>query len=368
MKIYTLPSGDEVHRFDNNIVIPFQGKRKVLSTSPYNGGYRTNLLAVFNHDGNPGEGCLIEMKGKNYREHMIKTIQEIGLELETVTGMETAASMENAAIETETYENMAVTAIVTGGIDVNGGRVGDPGSWVENGDTAPNYRLGTINIFLCMNMDLSEGAMARALVTCTEAKTAALQELMAESRYSRGLATGSGTDGTIVIANVESPCYLTDAGKHSKLGELIGTAVKKAVKQALFLQTGLGPKKQHSAVRRLSRFGISEAGIYHAYRKMAEEASSGRCLISRTDFQELLEDICAEGRMVADASFLAHGMDQMDWGLLNVAEVLEASERILKDMGMEKILSAQSIRDPEEAVAVIREAFVETVIGIVEKK
>ena len=62
MKIYTLPSGDEVHRFDYNIVIPFKGKRRVLSTSPYNGGYRTDLKRVFNHDGNPGVGCPSHMR------------------------------------------------------------------------------------------------------------------------------------------------------------------------------------------------------------------------------------------------------------------------------------------------------------------
>ena len=39
-----------------------------------------------------------------------------------------------------------------------------------------------------------------------EAKKAALQELLAPSRYSRGIATGSGTDGMIVTAMRNRMC------------------------------------------------------------------------------------------------------------------------------------------------------------------
>ena len=56
MKIYTLPTGDPVHRYSKCIVVPFTGKRRVLSTCPLNGGYQEDLTAVFNNDGNPGAG------------------------------------------------------------------------------------------------------------------------------------------------------------------------------------------------------------------------------------------------------------------------------------------------------------------------
>ena len=57
-------------------------------------------------------------------------------------------------------------------------------------------RPGTINILLFFNVDLSRGALARALVTCTEAQTAALQELLAPSRYFHGAGHrfGNGRD------------------------------------------------------------------------------------------------------------------------------------------------------------------------------
>ena len=324
MKIFAFPNGDEVHRFDYNIVLELRGKRRVLSTAPYNGGYHTDLTTILNHDGNPGAGCSAEMKGDTYREHMMNTIREIGLDLETTTGMETAVHMETAAIRTETYQHLSATAIVTGGVEVNGGRVGDPATWVEDGRVAPEYRLGTINILLCVNVDLSEGAMARALVTCTEAKTAALGELVAESHYSRGLATGSGTDGTAIIADMESEYYLTDTGKHSKIGELIGRAVKGAVKEALYRQSGMGPEKQHDVFRRMSRFGLTRAGIYGKCKEIYGETAPGR-----PEFEAAAEVLAKESKWVINASFLAHAIDQMDWGLLSAEETLAAADEIL---------------------------------------
>lgn len=72
-------------------------------------------------------------------------------------------------------------------------------TWHERAGTYFEVMSGTINILLHIDADLAPGALVNALVTCTEAKTAAIQELLAPSRYSHGLATGSGTDGTIVV-------------------------------------------------------------------------------------------------------------------------------------------------------------------------
>ena len=55
------------------------------------------------------------------------------------------------------------------------------------------------------------------------------------------------------------------AGKHSKLGELIGKTVKNAVKKALAKQSGLTPAKQHDVFRRLKRFDIKTGDMWQAY-------------------------------------------------------------------------------------------------------
>ena len=61
MKLVELSTGDIAYRYEKSIVLFFAGKRKVLSTSLYNGGYREELVAVFNHDGTIGAGIGFKM-------------------------------------------------------------------------------------------------------------------------------------------------------------------------------------------------------------------------------------------------------------------------------------------------------------------
>jgi len=150
-------------------------------------------------------------KAPTYEEHMVLIAQELGIEPKKTTVISTAASMDNTSIKVASYNGLDVTAIVTAGIETNSGRVGDPASYDER-EKKVDHKEGTINILLEINANLTEVAVTRTLVTCTEAKTAALQELMADSRYSTGLATGSGTDGTIIVSNADSEIYLTNAG------------------------------------------------------------------------------------------------------------------------------------------------------------
>jgi len=79
------------------------------------------------------------------------------------------------------------------------------------------------------------------------------------------LATGSGTDGTIIACNSESDITLTDAGKHGKLSECIGRSVKAAVKEALKLQTRLSPQSQHDVMKMVSRFSITEESLWASF-------------------------------------------------------------------------------------------------------
>lgn len=210
MKLYEFSSGDTAHKYKKSIVILFKGKRHVLSTGPNNGGFTTNLSAVFNNDANPGSGMGIKLRANTYREHMdILAEEDLGLDPASCSGLMTSASMENAAISTLSYEDFSVTAIATAGVRNNGGRIGDPASWHEKsedsfentsntatspkkiiknkwkhfaGDTAhndgseSNVPAGTINILLYIDADLGKEAMASALVSCAEAKAAAMQE------------------------------------------------------------------------------------------------------------------------------------------------------------------------------------------------
>lgn len=339
MRIYTFANGDVVHRYNRSLVAVFQGSRKVLSTSPLNGGYQEGLATVFNHSVQTEHGVEHKLRAPTYAEHMRLIAAELGLDPERSAGISTAAVMENVALQEERFEDLTVTALVTGGVEVNGGRVGDPASFHERAGKTEMLKSGminpgTINILLLIDADLPPGTLTRALVTCTEAKTAALQELMAGSHYSQGLATGSGTDGTILVANPESALKLTHAGKHAKLGELIGQAVKKAVKEALYRQTGLSPQKQHSLLRRWERFGVTSEVLWSYFSQTEPESGSQTQTVSKADFMQVLHEWEQGGPTVMWASLYIHLLDQLEWGLLFPDEVQEGTRKILEELAL----------------------------------
>ena len=80
--------------------------------------------------------------------------------------------------------------------------------------------------------------MARAIITATEAKAAAFEDLRVPSTYTKGVqATGTGTDSMIVVSGTSGP-RVTYPGGHSRIGELMGKAVYEAVVEALGKQDG----------------------------------------------------------------------------------------------------------------------------------
>lgn len=318
---------DRVIRFPKSIQIHFAQKRQVLSTSPYHGGYREDLTAVFNFDETPEKGKNCVMRAPTYEEHMRLITEELGLDPAHSAGLSTAAHMKYAVPATMSYRSISVTAIVTGGINKNGGRAGDPAGWDEEAQLE-KHQTGTVNILLAIGARLSEGAMTKAVITATEAKTAAIQELLAQSCCSSGLATGTGTDGIIVIANPQSEHYLTDAGQHSRLGELIGKTVHEAVKQALYLQTGLGYQQQHNVFRRMGRYGVTEAALLARFQRSSPTREELR------RYRRVLKEIATQDELVVYTSLYAHLLDQLEWGMLRENEALKGAEALFTLMGM----------------------------------
>lgn len=359
MKLYTLSTGDNAYREDNTIILRFEEARKVLGTSVLNGGYREDLLAIFNNECNSSSSdCML--CAPTYEGHMRLVAQEAGLDPDKVSGMGTAAKMDNVAIKKESYEGLTVTAIVTGGVECNAGRVGDPANNFQPVEKSMLHKPGTINIMLILDSDMPPGTMARALVTCTEAKTAALQELMVGSRYSNGLATGTGTDQTIVIANPASSLYLESAGKHSKLGELIGCVVKQAVKDALLRQNGLCPQQQHSIIQRIRRFGITEESLWQEFK--VENARQ----ISKEEFRGYFLEIDNNSQLVTYTSLYVHLLDQLSWELLAEDVVRQAGQQLLSLAAQNFLVQAPIIA--ESKIDFFLQAWVKFLIRVVQKK
>lgn len=319
MAITILPGGDRLVRDERAIIIKLNGPRKILSTSFLNGGCQLDLRFLFNYCevyDKDDEQC--EMRAPSYKEHLQIIAEELGLDPSYSAGLSTAAKMKYAVIRTESYTDFSVTALVTAGIDVNGGRAGDPALRHEGNGQKLFNQPGTINIIMLIDANLSDEAMAKALVTCTEAKCAALQELLAPSCYSTGLATGSGTDGTIISANPESKTILRDAGLHTKLGEHIGRLVIGAVKDALVAENGFEPYACGSLIKRIKRYGITEESL----------RQSVKTEIIDQRFNELIKN----EQIIALATLFMHLLDLINWRLAKPFEAIEAGRDLLAVM------------------------------------
>lgn len=337
--LHTFENSDQVYYHNRGIYIEFRGKRRVLSTSVLNGGISEELQGVFNFN------CLADqyecrLTEDTYEKELAYNAKQIGLYAQKVTGLSTAAWMEHLSIQKETFEGLQVTAIVTGGVDKNAVRVGDLASYYEKDgvfhmiNSKEKVSHGTINIILYINKNLAPGVLTRALVTCSEAKVVALQEMMIGSLYSDGIATGSGTDGTIIISDSCSLESLTDASEHSKLGELIGKTVKNAVKEALYLQTGACGPRQHKLTERGKRYGITLGSLWSCYMKDQKEfdSLSGTTFSSLCEFEECLAYRDSDSNPVVWLSLYLHLLDQYKWGLLEWGEVVRETEQLTKSL------------------------------------
>ena len=164
------------------MVVKLPEGRRTLTTSWLNGGYSEELEAVFNHmipHRSHGAG---DLEGGSVPEYLRIVASRLGLEPNKASGMLTTAKMENAVVVSDSFRGLEVTAIITGGVEINGGRAGDPSSYYQEDERFEPVG-GTINIILLIGADLPAYSMARSLMTATEAKSAALQQLMAPSRY-----------------------------------------------------------------------------------------------------------------------------------------------------------------------------------------
>jgi adenosylcobinamide hydrolase len=213
----------------NTLLISFPEKRRVLSTMD---GYRK-----VNYVGNTYISKQLEeivMKLKAYQRYEKNLPCTLGIKPGQITLMSTGVDMEKLAVSEKSHNNFKVCCIATGGAKNNALRMGvDSGDWVE---TKSSFELstGTINVLLLTNAKLTGGAMARAIITATEAKTAAMQDRDYRSTPNPQVqATGTGTDSMIIVSGTDPQVTIRHTGGHTKMGELIAKATKEAVAQAL---------------------------------------------------------------------------------------------------------------------------------------
>jgi adenosylcobinamide amidohydrolase len=234
---------------------------RVISTSVRNGGQTEHVRFLLNHQSCEGTDhherhtAMMENGLDGYHDG---TCSDLQLDGNVVASMGTAANMNYAAVVQSSDGPLSATAVVTAGVQGNAACAGDPAAWRESErgwEKVPPLH-GTINTILLLNHSVTEAALARAVVTMTEAKSMALQRLAIRSLYSKDFATGTGTDQYCLAAPLAKGKPLTSTSPHVKLGELIGTAVRDATLEALRWQNGLEPSTTRLLFHALGRYGL----------------------------------------------------------------------------------------------------------------
>jgi adenosylcobinamide amidohydrolase len=332
---------------------------RVLSTSARNGGQQEGLRWLVNHQSCEGtdhrERHALIMGDAEYHD---SACGEIGINPTLAAMMQTAANMNYAAVTAASDLDVTVTVVVTAGVHGNAACAGDPASWRETNTgwekaTAVTPVTGTINTMLLVNHALTEGALARAVITMTEAKSAALQRLMVRSLYSADFATGTGTDQYCVAAVLGGGGGkdFVSTSPHSKLGELIGVTVRDATLEALRWQNGLEVSSTRLLFHALGRYGVREADLFTA---LALLLSERELELLKRNFQSVVY----EPKVAAAAYAIAAVLDRIRVGTLPASSARDifrqqaatlAASLAAKPLAWPDFYARLSEADPEQA-------------------
>ena len=322
--IFKTSTSDEVYYLKDSIFIKFNPKRNVLSNSVLNGGLKNDLEFVFNH--HLSQQNIDYLENHDLCDYLVDLCNDYNFNPSKSSGLVTLALMKNLSIVTKKFRNLEVTAITTAGVRVNAVCAGDNASFYEeNGQFKP----GTINTILLINSRLEDNVLAEAFMVASEAKSVALNNLKISSQFSNNFATGTGTDGLIVASNLDSDSLITNAGKHSKLGELIAKSIIESIHVAIKKQVWITRSSQSPVLVRLNRYKLDINEFYGSLNQDKHSFICGLQTDSRKD------------ENVAIATSILNLFDEVHHGLLDKNVALKLSDSILSGCDsyyVEKIL------------------------------
>lgn len=262
---------------NRTLAVTFKEPMSIVSTLE---GERQNILTVANHYFPPPSWGLGHNQGIDGLRR--DTLKVLDLSPDSTSILFTGANMKNLAVVKKRFRGLEVTALVTAGVAGNSVRMGrDAGLFYEPGDQEKN-KPGTINILLLTNTRLSSRAMTRAIISATEAKTGALQDLDIRSSYTSlsNQATGTGTDNILVVQG--KGVDIDSTGGHTRMGELIAAAVHEGVLQAIHKQNGFTASR--AVIQRLKERKINLSDLC---RKVVSGKQVSRC---RAELESILLD------------------------------------------------------------------------------
>ncbi len=161
----------------------------------------------------------------DYKEDMKDYLIEKQLDPSLSVGMMTALNLTNMVCERFETLGKSVFVVVTAGV---GNAMDVSTSYQYDIDFKP----GTINTWVFINGNLSDEAYIEAIVTSTEAKVRALQDMKVRDRRTGNLATGTPTDSILIASNQKGELE-PFAGPITPIGKLIGRGVYEVTKRAI---------------------------------------------------------------------------------------------------------------------------------------
>ena len=312
--IYKTSDNDEIFYLNDTVLINFNVNRNGISTSKLNGGNNKLYKSVFNQ--HLSQEKINYLENHDVGQYLTDECNCLNIDSKYSTGLITLADMKNLSIVSNKFKSLEVTAIATAGVRTNASQAGDPASfWEENN----KFHCGTINVILLINANIDESTLMEAFMTLTEAKTVALNNLRIPSQYSNNYATGTGTDGVTIFSNIDSDNKLSNAGKHSKLGELIGKSVIEAVTKAIGKQVWITTKSQSNALVRLNRYKLDINEFYN------------NLDCDKKQFISQLQFDARDKNNVAIVSSILNLIDEFSSNLIDKETTLFLAKKILKN-------------------------------------
>ncbi|MFC4596648.1 adenosylcobinamide amidohydrolase [Cohnella hongkongensis] len=193
---------------------------QTLSNAPYRGG--------------PGSGerfvnwkVPLDYDCSDPSEMMRQALIRWGYDPASTIGLQTAANIAHTSIVEEAGDECRLLVCASVGTG-NAARAG------VARETFPAYAPGTVNLVLLIDGRMTESAMVNAVISATEAKSAAFADLDVRDRSCGRVATGTSTDAVLVAVS-QSERYRRIhryAGAATTIGNALGRLVYAAVREA----------------------------------------------------------------------------------------------------------------------------------------
>ncbi|UOF89805.1 adenosylcobinamide amidohydrolase [Fodinisporobacter ferrooxydans] len=166
----------------------------------------------------------LQYQSSDPQRMMCEQLANWGYSIDSSIGLQTAAKLTHASIVEEAGDAFRLLCCTTVGTG-NRTRAG------KFRKTYSAYRCGTINTFLFIAGHLMDAAMINAIITATEGKTAALQDLKITDDDDQ-FATGTTTDAIVVAA--ERPGHDAPVHRYAGTATTLGNAIGRLVYQTVY--------------------------------------------------------------------------------------------------------------------------------------